>query len=229
MNYVFDVDGTLTPSRERIDPEFEKFFFDFCIKNSVYLVTGSDYEKTEEQLGPDICYVVEGIYNCSGNMLTKGGEVIYQNEFELTDDERTALKSELYASGFSVRTGQHIEQRIGTANFSVIGRNATKQQRESYIRWDRATNERVEICKRMNAAFPRLECVVGGEISIDMYLKGKDKSQIAEQVRPFTFFGDRCEVGGNDHSLYLIADEAIWVANWQNTFAILRAAEKGMI
>ena len=24
---IFDVDGTLTPSRGKIDPEFEKFFF----------------------------------------------------------------------------------------------------------------------------------------------------------------------------------------------------------
>jgi phosphomannomutase len=229
MNYVFDVDGTLTPSRERIDPEFEKFFLDFCMKNTVYLVTGSDYVKTEEQLGPDICFLVEGIYNCSGNMLTRRGVVIYRNEFELTDDERSALKNELYSSGFSVRTGNHIEQRIGAANFSVIGRNATKQQRETYIRWDNATNERTEICKRMNAYFDRLECVVGGETSIDIYLRGKDKSQIASHLHPFTFFGDRCEVGGNDHSLYLIADSAIWVANWQNTFSILKAAEKGMI
>jgi phosphomannomutase len=229
MNYVFDVDGTLTPSRERMDPEFEAFFMDFVDTHPVYLVTGSDYEKTEEQLGSIICGNVEGVYNCSGNMLTRGGVVIYSNEFELTDDERSALKNELYASGFSVRTGNHIEQRIGAANWSIVGRNATRQQRETYVRWDRATNERVEICKRLNSSFERLECVVGGETSIDIYLKGKDKSQIAEHIRPFTFFGDRCEVGGNDHTLFCIADHAIWVNNWQNTFAILRAMEKGHI
>ena len=55
MNYIFDVDGTLTPSRGRIDKDFEKFFLDFTKKHNVYLVTGSDYEKTEEQLGEEIC------------------------------------------------------------------------------------------------------------------------------------------------------------------------------
>ena len=28
--FIFDVDGTLTPSREKIAPEFERWFLDFC-------------------------------------------------------------------------------------------------------------------------------------------------------------------------------------------------------
>ena len=40
--FIFDVDGTLTPSRREMDKEFVQFFFEFCTKNDVYLVTGSD-------------------------------------------------------------------------------------------------------------------------------------------------------------------------------------------
>jgi phosphomannomutase len=228
MNYVFDVDGTLTPSRERIDPDFEKFFLGFCRKHTVYLVTGSDYKKTEDQLGPELCYTVEGIYNCSGNFIIKRNVVVYQSDFKLTEQEREALENEAMISGFSVRTGNHIEERIGTVNFSIVGRNANKVQRHQYIEWDNATNERQMICQRLNSMFSRLECVVGGETGIDIFLKGKDKSQVAEHVRPFTFFGDRCEVGGNDHSIYMIADKAYWVPDWQTTFAILRAKENGV-
>ena len=47
--YVFDVDGTLTPSRGLIDPEFKAFFNAFCLFNDVYLVTGSDRDKTIEK------------------------------------------------------------------------------------------------------------------------------------------------------------------------------------
>ena len=53
IEFVFDVDGTLTPSRGEIDPEFKQFFDKFCIKNNVYFVTGSDKAKTVEQLGED--------------------------------------------------------------------------------------------------------------------------------------------------------------------------------
>ena len=47
--FIFDVDGTLTPSRQEIDMDFAVFFTEFCAENDVYLVTGSDREKTIEQ------------------------------------------------------------------------------------------------------------------------------------------------------------------------------------
>ena len=53
MKYIFDVDGTLTPSRQVIDPSFEAFMIKFCCKHDVYLVTGSDRQKTVDQLGLD--------------------------------------------------------------------------------------------------------------------------------------------------------------------------------
>ena len=49
--YIFDVDGTLTPSRQQIDHDFEKYMLDFSDEEDVYLVTGSDREKTIEQIG----------------------------------------------------------------------------------------------------------------------------------------------------------------------------------
>ena len=52
--YAFDVDGTLTPSRGIIDKGFEKYFLEFCKNNKVFLITGSDHEKTIEQVGIEI-------------------------------------------------------------------------------------------------------------------------------------------------------------------------------
>ena len=45
MIYIFDIDGTLTPSRNPIDKEFKKQFINFCKYNKVWLVTGSDKDK----------------------------------------------------------------------------------------------------------------------------------------------------------------------------------------
>ena len=38
LNFIFDIDGTLTPSRRKIDPDFHEYFLDFAHKNDVYLV-----------------------------------------------------------------------------------------------------------------------------------------------------------------------------------------------
>lgn len=223
MNFLFDVDGTLTPSRDKIDPYFEQFFLSFCSKNRVYLVTGSNIEKTQEQLGNTVCLAVEGIFNCSGNQYFKKNNIIYQNDFDLTEDEESVLEEELKRSGFSVRTGNHIEKRIGMVNFSIVGRNANKDERQQYVVWDNATNERALICKRLNSAFPRLECVIGGETGIDISLLGHNKSQVRKHLEgPITFFGDRCEEGGNDYPLAKVSDVVYNVKNWEETELILR-------
>ena len=52
INYVFDVDGTLTPSRLRMDGEFLSFRDWIKIKMFICLLT--DHDKTIEQVGVDI-------------------------------------------------------------------------------------------------------------------------------------------------------------------------------
>ena len=66
-HFLFDVDGTLTPSRKRIQSEFALWFMYFAQNNNVSLVTGSDNPKTVEQLGIEICKTVDKCYNCNGN------------------------------------------------------------------------------------------------------------------------------------------------------------------
>ena len=79
--FIFDVDGTLTPSRGIIDKEFGEFFKKFADTNYVYLVTGSDYNKTVEQCGEDIIMSVKRVYNCSGNDVWEKGKNIYRFGF----------------------------------------------------------------------------------------------------------------------------------------------------
>ena len=64
--FIFDVDGTLTPSRQQINFEFMCFMIKFCCTYDVYLVTGSDRAKTIEQVGLDIYNRSIRVYNCSG-------------------------------------------------------------------------------------------------------------------------------------------------------------------
>ena len=45
MIYLFDIDGTLTPSRLKIDPEFEQFFLQWMKDKEVIFVTGSDKDE----------------------------------------------------------------------------------------------------------------------------------------------------------------------------------------
>ena len=68
--FIFDVDGTLTPSRQKMTKEFKKFFENWLKSNIFYLVTGSDLSKLQEQM--DYLDIdANGIFTCCGNQFWK--------------------------------------------------------------------------------------------------------------------------------------------------------------
>ena len=69
INYIFDIDGTLTPSRLPINKEFRVFFLNWLKNKKVYLVTGSDKDKTIEQIGFEIWSSVKRVYQSCGNQI----------------------------------------------------------------------------------------------------------------------------------------------------------------
>jgi phosphomannomutase len=223
--YVFDVDNTLTPTRERMNEEFRKFFLSFCTFNKVYIVTGSDLAQTYEQVGKEIVDAVEGVFSCCGNEFWHKGRLVYKNKLQLTFHEVDILESLLRTSLFPTRTGRHIEERSGMVNFSIVGRKANKVQRQQYIDWDYKTQERERLASKIRQLLPRLDAAIAGETGIDVYAKGNDKGQvypfIVEDDKQIIFFGDRCEEGGNDYPLAMISDVYYHVLHWQDTKHIL--------
>ena len=202
MIYIFDVDGTLTPSRNPMDKDFKDFFKKFIKKKRVWLISGSDKDKTIEQVGEDIWTSVERAYQSSGNQLWVKGELKYQYEFKTEDYLKELLEMFLDKSEYPHRYGNHIEERPGALNFSVVGRDCTQEQREHYAKWDDKHQERKDFAWEIKERYPWLDAVVGGEISIDIYEKFKDKGQIVKDIRgKFEFFGDRLYPGGNDFAI----------------------------
>ena len=81
MKFIFDVDGTLTESRQQIDLSFEVFMIKFCCMYDVYLVTGSDRAKTIEQVGLDVYNRSQRVYNCSGADVYEKDVNIYRSNW----------------------------------------------------------------------------------------------------------------------------------------------------
>ena len=115
----------MTPARQPITPECLYFFYKFCTCNDVYLVTGSDREKTIEQVTQGIYNQAKRVYNCSGSDVYEGDLNVYRDDWELPQDVERHLENELLFSKFPVRNGTHIERRPGGVNFSILGRGST--------------------------------------------------------------------------------------------------------
>lgn len=203
--YIFDVDGTLTPSRKKIEPEFAEFFQDFIKNNHVSLVTGSDRDKTLDQVTPEIYNSCKRVYNCSGSDVYEGDLIVYRNEWELPKNVERFLQDELDFSQFPVRNGNHIERRPGGVNFSILGRDSDPMLgRKEYISWDRIHSERKFIALRVIDMFPDITVALGGQTGIDIGPKGSDKSQILrdfDKTDDVHFFGDMMNEGQNDYPL----------------------------
>tara|TARA_B100000085_G_scaffold244748_1_gene237442 strand:+ start:187 stop:888 length:702 start_codon:yes stop_codon:yes gene_type:complete len=197
--FVFDVDGTLTDPRRQIVPEFKNFMFDFVKQHTCMIVTGSDRPKTIEQIGEDLTNSFAKVYHCSGNHVYIGSEEVYKSEWKLSEAQQTFLQTILHTFNYPEMTGNHIEQRIGTANFSIVGRNANWDQRERYANWEKINKGRETVAMYYNEEFKDSVAQVAGQTSIDIYKTGCDKSQaIKEQKGTTIYFGDHCQIGGND-------------------------------
>lgn len=227
--FIFDVDGTLTPSRQTINKEFAEFFDVFCKNNDVYLVTGSDKAKTVEQIGETIYNRCKRVYQCNGNDVWEGKENIRTNEWTLPDLARTFLINCEHESQFDIRTGNHIEERPGMVNFSVVGRNASLEERAKYVEYDTKNNERKIIANAFNTMFPDLEAKVGGETGIDISPKNADKSQILKDFNEqdtLWFFGDAIYEGGNDYPLAKLLKNYRKVKDWSMTKEYLQVFQE---
>jgi len=231
MNYLFDLDGTLTDARQYIDTEFKQFMHEFAGKNSCYICTGSDYPKVEEQLGKDLSDKFVAIFACSGNHHFVKGIETYKSDWQINEQEEQYFINELEKLNYPHKTGRHIEKRIGTVNVSIPGRNATVEDRKIFIPWDEKHNARNILAAKINQKFSRLDAVIGGETGIDIFEKGKDKSQVLNGIdkeQDIYFFGDKCNPGGNDFALAVAVTNlnngtVYQVENWQHTYEILKS------
>tara|TARA_Y100000114_G_scaffold118094_1_gene112536 strand:- start:103 stop:816 length:714 start_codon:yes stop_codon:yes gene_type:complete len=229
--YAFDVDGTLTPSRGIIDKEFKKYFLEFCKNNKVFLITGSNHEKTIEQVGIEIWKNTTANLQSCGNHIFVSQNEVYRNEWTPNEKLIALLEQFLKISKWRKQTSNHIERRTGLVNFSVVGRDCTQEQRNEYGEWDDINKERQDMAAIINESFPELEASVGGQISIDIHPKGANKSQAKDWILEkfdidcIYFYGDKLQPGGNDYDLAKVLQsphKSFEVKDWKDTYRHLQ-------
>ena len=203
MNYAFDVDGTLGEARQLMDPKFKRWFMQWMRGKNVYLVTGSDRAKTVEQIGQDLVDNCTMSFQCAGNSVWQKGVEVSSTKLNVPPEMIEFLEEKVATTTYPDLYGNHIELRTGLINFSIVGRNAVGDQRDDYYAWDQKHKERESIAKEFNSRFAGFEAEVGGNTSLDIHLKGRNKAQVYDVIgAPLVFFGDRIFPGGNDYPLH---------------------------
>lgn len=81
-HFIFDIDGTLTPSRSKIEKPMLDALHMLRHNALVHLATGSDFDKVHEQLGADLMFACDMIFTNSGNECWQNSTVIHENYYD---------------------------------------------------------------------------------------------------------------------------------------------------
>ena len=245
---IFDMDGTLTGSRQKITKPVLQALLRLRGTHKMYLVTGSNYAKVEEQIGKDnLLRLFEKVCCCNGT-------VVYNTNLD-PDDEWGCQEPELihkvdltdhysqsdlnhivsvllkYASKnhSKFKTGTFVEWRGSQINFSLIGRNCSQDQREDYVVWDKKSGDRDKAIEFLEKEFKGygLSFRKGGQISIDITRCGWDKTyalnNIDEGPKDCIFFGDNIVPYGNDWEIAAKCEKNHPITSPENLIEILNS------
>ena len=242
---LFDVDGTLTLPRLKISREMvallEKINTKKIYNNEMVdlgFVGGSDLQKQIEQIGGENMHLFDWKFSENGLVSYYGDALI--NKTSLIDHIGEAGYQKLVNiclrvlshTYVPVKRGQFIELRNGMINISPIGRSCSQKERDEFEAWDKIYKVREwMICqiKEELALIPelgRMQFSIGGQISIDIFPCGWDKTYclqyVVDKYDDIYFFGDKTFPGGNDYEIFSdVRVNGIHVENYRETMEIL--------
>lgn len=217
---LFDVDGTLTPSRKPASSEMKKFIQMLRKHIPVAIVGGSDFQKIAEQLGDSLLDDYDYVFSENGLLGYKNGTKIheaslktYLGEEKISEFVNFCLK---YISDLDIpiKRGTFVEFRTGMLNVSPIGRNCSQEERDEFERFDAIAGIRKKFVNTLKERFGQsfnLQFSIGGQISFDVFPQGWDKTyclQFLEEFDEIHFFGDKTYMGGNDYEIF-VSDKTI--------------------
>ncbi|XP_078043511.1 phosphomannomutase [Augochlora pura] len=212
---LFDIDGTLTKPRQKIEESMQTFLTETVKKEfDIGIVGGSDIEKLKEQLGG------ETIFTKYNYIFAENGLVAYKNNKKLKTETIQSIIGEeslqdlinfclRYISELRLplKRGTFVEFRSGLINISPVGRNCTQEERLQFYEYDMENQIRrkfIQVLKKQFSDLP-LSYSIGGQISFDVFPNGWDKTYCLRHLRGYHevhFFGDQTLQGGNDYEIY---------------------------
>ena len=217
---LFDMDGTLTRPRKKIDWDTVRAIKELMVYGKVGIVTGSGFDYLVEQCGAlweefgacnpnDIILLPcngtqyyewkDNTYVCSisENIREYLGEVHYDNLARAILNLQSDHVNQ-FPGAFPL-TGNFLSNRKSMINWSPVGRDADDSQRDEFIKFDHRGMQRTKLIEALSLKLqdlnlPPLEMRLGGETSIDIYPTGWDKSFALDYFIDMTcwFVGDKC-------------------------------------
>ncbi len=217
---VFDLDGTLAPSKSPVDAEMAGLLHDLLGMVQVAVISGGDWPQFETQLlaglPQDERLANLSLLPTSGTKFFQAVQQESQRSWQkrysedFTPEEKQkiirSLDTAVASAGFQAAKvwGETIEDRGSQITYSALGQQAPLPEKEA---WDPDFTKRKKIKAVLDPLLPEFSIRLGGATSIDVTKPGIDKAYGIRKLRDvlgialteMLFIGDAVFVGGNDY------------------------------
>lgn len=236
---AFDLDGTLTESKQALDSEMTLLLFELLKVRKAAIISGAGFPQFEKQVFAQLPAASnwDNLY-----ILVGGGAALYRNtagvweevySIRLTDSDKArvyeALEKAFADSGFekpSKLYGTLIEDRDVQVTFSGLGSEAPLELKQA---WDPNQEKRIALQDALKKYLPEFAMNIGGTTSIDI-TKGTDKAYGINKLLESTgtkpelllFVGDALYPGGNDAPVLSLGVRCVWVHTVAETKSLIR-------
>ena len=212
---VFDLDGTLAPSKSSLAPETARLLRDLLGILKVAVISGGAWAQFEKQLLTDL--PKDSLLANLSLLPTCGTKFFQYNEKwqELYSEDLTAEQKKKIIDSLDKAAGEAgyraekvwgnvIEDRGSQVTFSALGQKAPLAEKD---KWDADFAKRKKITAILETLIPEFSIRMGGATSIDVTKPGIDKAYGIGKLRDtlhlslkeMVFIGDALFPGGNDY------------------------------
>ena len=220
----FDLDGTLTPSRQKIKPEMAKVLP--SLARTIIVVSGSKNTQIRAQIGDLSVYSL----GQNGNQaIDPDGTLLWENtlspaEKNVVMDHIRLIRPQLTHS--IPDENDLIEDRGSQISFSIYGHNAPPEAKKAC---DGNFEKRRTLLSKYPFACATMEVQMGGSTCLDYFKKGYNKGANVKRLidtlgwnkEDCVYFGDALFPGGNDDTVVGVVD-TVRVQDEDDTLAKLR-------
>jgi HAD superfamily hydrolase (TIGR01484 family) len=236
---VFDLDGTLAPSKSPIDPEMAALLDSLLAIVKVSVISGGDWSQFEKQVLANLAHDdrlknLSLLPTCGTRFYQFNGawKLLYAEDF--TAPEKKKIMNSLMQATASPGLkppktwGDLIQDRGSQITYSGLGQGAPLAEKE---KWDPDFKKRKAIKVLLDKSIPEFSVRLGGATSIDVTQHGIDKAYGIGKLRDvlgvpiagMIYVGDAIFPGGNDYPAEEAGALCIEVKDPQETKRVIEA------